>query len=73
MAANLPAAIDKSGAEPVIDYCKLLVANGSLPQVVVQGAAIIAGGISISYQTSVKVMKVNASDEVVVVAKTKIS
>jgi hypothetical protein len=48
------------------------VANGSLPQVVVQGAAIVAGGISISYQTNVKVLKVNASDEVVVVAKTHI-
>jgi hypothetical protein len=72
VAANLPAAIDKSGAEPVIDYSKLLVANGSLPQVVVQGAAIVAGGISISYQTNVKVLKVNASDEVVVVAKTQI-
>ncbi len=31
VAANLPAAIDKSEAEPVIDYSKLLVANGSLP------------------------------------------
>lgn len=72
VAANLPAAIDKSGAEPVIDYSKLLVANGSLPQVVVQGAAIVAGGISISYQTNVKVLKVNASDEIVVVAKTHI-
>jgi len=72
VAANLPAAIDKSGAEPVIDYSKLVVANGSLPQVVVQGAAIVAGGISISYQTNVRVLKVNASDEVVVVAKTLI-
>lgn len=72
VAANLPDAIDKSGAEPVIDYSKLSVANGSLPQVVVPGAAIVAGGISISYQTNVKVLKVNASDEVVVVAKTHI-
>lgn len=72
VAANLPAAIDKSGAEPVIDYSKLVVANGSLPQVVVSGASIVAGGISISYQTNVRVLKVNASDEVVVVAKTLI-
>ncbi len=72
VAANLPAAIDKSGAEPVIDYSKLLVANGSLPKVVIQDATIVAGGISISYQTNVKVPKVNASDEVVVVAKTQI-
>ena len=70
--ANLPDAIDKSGAEPMIDYSKLVIANGSLPQVVVQGAAIVAGGISISYQTNVRVLKVNASDEVVVVAKTQI-
>ncbi len=72
MAANLPAAIDKSGTEPVIDYSKLVIANGSLPQVVVQGATIVAGGISIGYQTNVRVLKVNASDEVVVVAKTQI-
>ncbi|MFZ4724526.1 MAG: DUF6266 family protein [Paludibacter sp.] len=72
VAANLPNAIDKSGAEPVINYSKLLVANGSLPQVVVSDAKIVTEGISISYQTNVKVLKINANDEVLVVAKTHI-
>lgn len=72
MAANLPAAIDKSGAEPVIDYSKLVVSNGTLPQVVVTGGSVTAAGISIAYQTNVKIPKVNAEDVVVVVAKTQI-
>jgi hypothetical protein len=72
MAANLPAAIDKSGADPVIDYSKLVVANGTLPQVVVTGGSVNASGISITYQTNVKIPKINADDVVVVVAKTQI-
>ncbi len=72
VAANLPAAIDKSGAEPVIDYSKLTVSDGTLPQVVVTGGSVTAAGISITYQTNAKIPKVNADDVVVVVAKTKI-
>ncbi len=72
IAANLPEAIDKSGAEPVIDYSKLVVADGSLPQVVVTEAKIVPAGISISYQTNVKIPKVYADDQLVIVAKTQI-
>ncbi len=72
MAANLPGAIDKSGAEPVIDYSKLQVANGSLPIVIISNATVGAAGISISYQTNVRIPKINATDEVVAIAKTNI-
>jgi hypothetical protein len=72
MAANLPGAIDKGGAEPVIDYSKLAVSDGSLPQLIVTGAAVVAEGISITYQTNTRIPKINATDEVVVVAKTLI-
>jgi len=72
VAANLPAAIDKSGAKPVIDYSKLVVSDGTLPQVVVTGGSVTAAGISITYQTNAKIPKVNATDVVVVVAKTQI-
>lgn len=70
MSANLPNAIDKSGVEPVIDYTKLTVANGSLPALVVADASIVANGISISYKTSLLIPKVNETDEVVAIVKT---
>ncbi len=72
IAANLPEAIDKSCAEPVIDYSKLLVSNGSLPQVVVTSATITPDGISIGYQTNIKIPKVNSTDVMVVVVKSQI-
>lgn len=72
MGANLSAAIDKSGAEPVIDYSKLVVADGSLPQVVVTGGSTDATGITISYQTNLLIPKVSDTDEVVAIAKTTI-
>jgi len=72
MATNLPEAIDRSGAVPAIDYSKLLVASGSLPQVVVAEGVIDAAGIRVSYQTNVRIPKVSATDEVVLIAKTQI-
>ena len=72
MAANLPGAIDKSGAESVIDYSKLKIADGSLPPVVVAGGSVDAAGITISYQTNLLIPKVSESDEMVAVAKTSI-
>ena len=72
MAVNLPGAIDKSGAEAVIDYSKLLIADGSLPPVVVTGGVVNAAGITVSYRTNLKIPKVSETDEVVVVAKTEI-
>jgi hypothetical protein len=70
--ANLPGAIDKSRAEPVIDYSKLVVSAGSLLPLIVTEAKVTASGISISYQMNVRIPKVNATDEVVVVTKTQI-
>jgi hypothetical protein len=72
MAANLPEAIDKTGSELAIDYSKLLVASGSLPKVVVTEGVIDATGIKVSYQTNLKIPKVNATDEMVLIAKTQI-
>ena len=72
IAANLPVAFDNSGTEPFIDYTKLVVANGSLPALIVTEAVIVATGISISYQTNTRIPKVNADDQVVVLAKTQI-
>ena len=70
MAANLPGAIDKSGVEPVIDYSKLAVSDGSLPAMIVTEVSIVAEGISISYKTPLRVPRVNETDEVVAIAKT---
>ena len=70
MAANLPKAIDNSGAEAVIDYSKLIVANGSLPVMVVTEASIVAEGIQIGYKTNVIIPKINETDEVIAIAKT---
>ncbi len=70
MAANLPGSIDKTGIDPVIDYSKLTVSDGSLPAVTVTETAIVAEGINISYKTPLRVPKVNETDEVVAIAKT---
>ncbi len=70
MAANLSVAVDKSEAEVVIDYSKLVIAKGSLPVVTINGGSIDASGIMVRYQTNLKIPKVSAMDEVVVVAKT---
>ena len=70
MAANLPGAIDKNGAELVIDYSKLVVSLGSLPQVAVISATFEATGIDVSFKTNLLIPKVNESDEVVLIAKT---
>jgi len=72
MAANLPAAIDKSGAEPIVDYSKMVVANGTLPSVVVTGGEVTPTGITIGYQTNLLIPKVSATDEVVAVVKTTV-
>jgi len=70
MATNLSNAIDKSGPIPVIDYRKLLVANGSLPGVTVLPANISSDGIVINYQTNLKIPRVSDTDEMVAIAKT---
>jgi hypothetical protein len=72
MAANLPGAIDKSGAVLAIDYSKLVVSLGSLPQVAVVSATVEATGIEVSYKSNLLIPRVNESDEVVLIAKTLI-
>jgi hypothetical protein len=66
--ANLPYAVDNSGAVPLIDYTKLVVSDGSLPKVVVPSAVAGATGITLSYKTSSTTPKVKATDEVVAFA-----
>lgn len=70
--ANLPGAVNTTGALPVIDYSKLQVAKGSLPNVVVASATTTATGINVSYRTNLQIPMVAATDEVVAFAKTKI-
>ena len=72
MAANLPVAIDKSGAELAINYSKLVIADGSLPPLVVTEGITVAEGIQISFQTKTLIPKVSATDEMVAVAKTTV-
>jgi hypothetical protein len=69
--ANLPAAIDKTGPVPVIDYSKMLVAKGTLPEVSVQTAVAGAAGITLSYKTDLLIPDVLATDEVTAFAKLK--
>jgi len=71
MAANLPSAIDKSGATPVIDYSKMVVSNGSLPKVTVPTATTGDAGITLGYKTDVLDPKVFANDEVIAFALLK--
>ena len=70
MKANLDSAINKTGGIPVIDYSKMIVAEGSLPQVEIASATVGATGITISYATDTTIAKVSASDQVIAFAKT---
>jgi hypothetical protein len=64
MAANLSGAIIRNGAEPAIDYTRMVVANGSLPDVFIAGGTITAEGISVSYKTNVELPNENETDVV---------
>ena len=64
MAANLSGAIIRNETEPAIDYSQLIVANGSLPDVFVDGGIITAEGISVSYKTNVLLPNENGTDQV---------
>jgi hypothetical protein len=70
MRINLPEAIDKSSGVPVIDYSKLQVSEGGLPQVQVISAVTGAAGITLSYKTNTGIADVSASDQVVAFGKT---
>lgn len=68
--ANVPGALDKSGEVPVIDYSKLIVAQGSLPAIEIASAVVSAAGITISYETDLEMPNVKGTDEVVAFVKT---
>jgi len=70
MRINLPEAIDKSGISPVIDYSKLQVSQGGLPQPTVTTAVAGATGITVSYKTNLGIADISASDQVVAFGKT---
>jgi len=69
--ANLPTAIDKTGPIPVVNYSKLVVSNGTLPEVPVTSAIVGATGITVNYKSPLKQPKVLDTDEVVAFAKLK--
>ncbi|MDD4971039.1 MAG: DUF6266 family protein [Paludibacter sp.] len=71
LVANLPGAVNKTGAVPVIDYTRLVVSNGSLPKVIVPTAVAGAAGITLSYKTALLTPKVSATDEVIAIALLK--
>ena len=68
--ANVPGALDKTGELPVIDYSKLVVAEGSLPPIEVVSAIVSASGIRVSYETDTEIPNVKGTDEVVAFVKT---
>lgn len=70
MAANLPEAIDTSGAEPVIDYAKMIVADGSYTGVIVEKAVVAEAGITVTYKSQIAIRNAEATDKVVALAKT---
>jgi len=69
--ANLNVAINHLGVIPVIDYSKLTVSEGTLPQVDIISGIAGATGITVSYETDDSIAKVQASDQVVAFAKTQ--
>ncbi len=72
VAVNLPDAIDSTGDTLKIDYSKLKIADGSLQKLIVTSTTLSADGIRIGYQTNARIPKVNGTDKMVAVAKTKI-
>jgi hypothetical protein len=71
MAANLPNAIDKTGAEPVVDYSKLLIAKGSLPCVEVTNCELNNNVITVNYLTKNGLPKTSTTDEIVLLVVLK--
>jgi hypothetical protein len=71
ISANYPSAIDKSGEVPVINYYQLQVSKGSIPKVKIIASTMDKEGITISYETSMGLPKVSATDEMIAFAKLK--
>lgn len=71
MAANMPKALDKSGDETVIDFSRLIVAEGRMPALIVSGATLDETGISVAYYPMLRNELNLATDEIVAVALLK--
>jgi len=71
MRINLPEAINKSGAVPVIDYSKLQVSKGGLPPVKVLSAVVGTSGITLSFKSNLSIAYVSETDQIVAFGKTK--
>jgi hypothetical protein len=71
ISANYPSAIDKSGEVPVINYYQLQVSKGSIPKVKIIASTMDKEGITITYETSMGLPKVSATDEMIAFAKLK--
>ena len=68
---NLSSAIDNTDVVPVVDYSKLIVSDGSLPDLVITNSTIGATGITISFENDVSIANVKASDQVIAFVKLK--
>jgi hypothetical protein len=67
---NLPAAIDNTGETPVIDYSKMVVADGAYPGIIGIGATIQATGITVSFKSQISRRDTSESDKVIAFMRT---
>ena len=70
MKLNLPAAIDFTGENPVIDYSKLTIAKGSLTDVNVMSASFANGKVTLTVDTKAAWHGVEATDQIQLIAGT---
>ncbi len=71
VAANLRNAIDNTGTSPMIDYRRMVIAQGSLPSVVITTAVADAAGITVSYNAKLTLPNAATTDIVMLIAKLK--
>jgi hypothetical protein len=71
VAANLPNAIDNTGISPVINYRKMVVAQGTLPSAAIIAAVANAAGITVSYKAKLTIPNAATTDVVMLIAKMK--
>lgn len=67
---NLPDAIDNSSEVPVIDYSKMVVADGSYPGVIGIGATLNATGVTVSFKSQISRRDTLESDKVIALVRT---
>jgi len=65
MKANIPGAIDKSGEVAVIDFSKLIIADGTLPKLSVKSATLDATGVTLTYLPMINNQSNSPTDVVV--------